>query len=72
MPTTVKQTLTGPQFASITDFTDLWLEFKANKVDLRRSGRYRFRRYALVRAARLYVGQHRRERHSPAARQRPS
>jgi hypothetical protein len=29
MPTTVKQTLTGPQFAAITDFTDLWLEFKA-------------------------------------------
>jgi hypothetical protein len=30
MPTTVKQTLTGTQFAAITDFNDLWLEFKAN------------------------------------------
>jgi hypothetical protein len=32
MPTTVKQTLTGTQFAAITDFTDLWLEFKANRA----------------------------------------
>jgi hypothetical protein len=31
MPTTVTQTLTGTQFAAITDFTDLWLEFKANR-----------------------------------------
>lgn len=29
-PTTVTQTLTSPQFAAITDFTDLHLEFKAN------------------------------------------
>jgi hypothetical protein len=29
MPTTIKQTLTGPQFASITDFTQLFLRFKA-------------------------------------------
>jgi len=31
-PTTVEQTLTSPQFASITDFTDLRLEFRANKT----------------------------------------
>lgn len=30
MPTTVTQTLTSGQFAAITDFTDLWLEFTAN------------------------------------------
>lgn len=30
MPVTVKQTLTGPQFASITDFTQLFLRFTAN------------------------------------------
>lgn len=29
-PTTVTQVLTGPQFAAITDFTDLHLEFSAN------------------------------------------
>lgn len=31
-PLTVRQTLTTPQFASISDFTNLFLEFTANKV----------------------------------------
>lgn len=30
-PVTVAQTLSAAEFASITDFTDLYLEFKANK-----------------------------------------
>ncbi len=32
-PTTVDQTLSGPEFSSITDFDDLWVEMIANPVD---------------------------------------